>query len=126
MELTDQYGEKQVFPFEDEYSVGAPSATIANVDMNVVYRGYKNKMEISVPGISSDKLRVSAQGGTIVKEGQYYICTPSAASESICRRRRKSTKYGKQQVQSKNIAKPNSLLANQWRKLVTRQEQSYT
>ena len=83
LELTDQYGEKQVFPFEDEYSVGAPSATIANVDMNVVYRGYKNKMEISVPGISSDKLRVSAQGGTIVKEGQYYICTPSAASEII-------------------------------------------
>ena len=83
LELTDQYGEKQVFPFEDEYSVGAPSATIANVDMNVVYRGYKNKMEISVPGISSDKLRVSAQGGTIVKEGQYYICTPSAASEIV-------------------------------------------
>ena len=79
LEITDQYGEKQVYPFQDEYSVGAPTATIANTDMNVVYRGYDNKMEISVPGVASDKLRVSADGATMTKNGNYYICKPSAA-----------------------------------------------
>lgn len=79
LEIIDQYGEKQVYPFEDEYSVGAPSATIANIDMNVVYRGFDNKMEISVPGVASDKLRVSAEGATMTKNGNYYICKPTAA-----------------------------------------------
>lgn len=81
LEVIDQYGEKQVYPFEDEYSVGAPNATIANIDMNVVYRGYENKMEISVPGVASDKLRVSAEGATMTKSGGYYICKPTAAQK---------------------------------------------
>lgn len=81
LEVVDQYGEKQIYPFEDEYTVGAPNATIANVDMNVVYRGYENKMAISVPGISSEKLRVSAEGASINKSGNLYICKPTAQSK---------------------------------------------
>jgi gliding motility-associated protein GldM len=67
--------------YESEYTVGAPTATIANQDMNVVYRGYDNRMEISVPGVPSEKLRVSANGATMQKEGNVYICKPSKDGE---------------------------------------------
>ena len=78
LEMIDQYGAVQTYAFEDQYMVSAPAATVANIDMNVVYRGYDNKMEISVPGIAESQLRVSANGATITKSGAQYICKPSA------------------------------------------------
>ena len=78
LEMIDQYGATQTYEFEDQYMVSAPAATVANVDMNVVYRGYDNKMEISVPGLADSQLRVSANGATMTKSGNQYICKPSA------------------------------------------------
>ncbi len=80
LEITDPQGEIQAYEFEDEYTVGAPSATIANIDMNVVYRGYNNRMEISVPGIASEKLSVSATGASLTKSGNTWVCKPAANS----------------------------------------------
>ena len=78
LEMIDQYGATQVYTFEDQYMVSAPAATVANIDMNVVYKGYDNKMEISVPGIAESQLRVTANGATMTKKGNQYICKPSA------------------------------------------------
>ncbi len=80
LEMIDQYGATQTYEFEDQYMVSAPAATVANIDMNVVYRGYDNKMEISVPGLADSQLRVSIAGnaGSITKSGNQYICKPSA------------------------------------------------
>ena len=78
LEMIDQYGATQTYEFEDQYMVSAPAATVANIDMNVVYRGYDNKMEISVPGLADSQLRVSANGATMTKSGNQYICKPSA------------------------------------------------
>ena len=78
LEMIDQYGATQVYTFEDQYMVSAPAATVANIDMNVVYKGYDNKMEISVPGIGESQLRVSATGASITKSGSQYICKPTA------------------------------------------------
>lgn len=78
LEMIDQYGATQTYEFEDQYMVSAPAATVANIDMNVVYRGYDNKMEISVPGLADSQLRVSANGASITKSGNQYICKPSA------------------------------------------------
>ena len=78
LEMIDQYGATQVYAFEDQYMVSAPAATVANIDMNVVYKGYDNKMEISVPGIAESQLRVSAAGASITKSGNQYICKPTA------------------------------------------------
>ena len=78
LEMIDQYGATQTYTFEDEYMVSAPAATVANIDMNVVYKGYDNKMEISVPGIAESQLRVTANGATMTKTGNQYICKPSA------------------------------------------------
>lgn len=81
LEMIDQYGATQTYEFEDQYMVSAPAATVANIDMNVVYRGYDNKMEISVPGLADSQLRVSATGASISKSGNQYICKPSADRE---------------------------------------------
>ena len=78
LEIAGPDGSMVAYHFEDQYMVSAPAATVANVDMNVVYRGYDNKMEISVPGIADSQLRVSANGATMTKSGNQYICKPTA------------------------------------------------
>lgn len=57
------------YPFEGQFTVGAPQATIANTECNVLYRSYANKMSISVPGVSSDALTVSCPRATVTKVG---------------------------------------------------------
>jgi gliding motility-associated protein GldM len=81
LEMIDQYGAVQSYEFEDQYMVSAPVATVANVDMNVVYKGYDNRMEISVPGVAASQLRVSATGASMTKSGNQYICKPTADRE---------------------------------------------
>lgn len=78
LEIAGPDGNMVAYHFEDQYMVSAPAATVANIDMNVVYRGYDNKMEISVPGLADSQLRVSANGASITKSGNQYICKPSA------------------------------------------------
>lgn len=76
-------GERQAYPFETEYSVAPPNATIANEEMNVVYRGYQNIMQIAVPGISSSKLSVSAAGASFTKNGDKWICKVDGSANEI-------------------------------------------
>lgn len=59
-----------------QYVVGKPSATMSNVDLNVVYRGYDNKFRISVPGVPESSIRVSASGASITRSGDFYIVRP--------------------------------------------------
>jgi len=66
------------YTIKDEYAVVPPSATVANQDMNVVYMGYANRMSVSAPGFSSDKLTVTATNANIERSGEYYICRPSS------------------------------------------------
>lgn len=74
-------GVPREYPFKDEYTVGEPSATIANEDMNVVYRGFNNRLKISVPGVSDSKVKVDIVGGTLTKSGSFYICKPSGNAD---------------------------------------------
>ena len=55
-------GETIYLPFEGKYTVGEPTATISNTDLNIMYRGYNNPFSISVPGVASEKLQVRCQG----------------------------------------------------------------
>ena len=81
IEIIGNDGMPQKYPFSTQYSVTAPSATIANMDMNVVYRGYDNRMSVSVPGVSSSKLSCNADGATMTQKGNEWICKPTANSE---------------------------------------------
>jgi len=71
------------YSFKDEYTVGAPSATIANEDMNVVYMGYNNRISVSVPGVATELLQISPSHGSFVKSGAYYIYKPKSYDDVV-------------------------------------------
>lgn len=76
----DQQGEMQYLPFEREYTVGEPTATISNTDLNIMYRGYDNPFSISVPGVSAHLLQVKCAQANIKQEGNLWIIRPNADS----------------------------------------------
>ena len=69
-------GETVYLPFEGKYTVGEPTATISNTDLNIMYRGYNNPFSISVPGVSNEKLQVRCQGASIMKQNGLWIIKP--------------------------------------------------
>lgn len=76
----DQQGVMQYLPFEREYTVGEPTATISNTDLNIMYRGYDNPFSISVPGVSAHLLQVKCAQASIQHDGNMWIIRPSADS----------------------------------------------
>ncbi len=76
-------GEETAYPFESDYSVGEPSVTISNTDLNVMYRDYDNKFSISVPGVSNDKIKVSVNGATIKQSKGLWLIRPTGKSKEI-------------------------------------------
>ena len=79
----DNQGVMKFIPFEREFTVGEPSATISNTDLNIMYRGYDNPFSISVPGISSNQLEVKCKQATITKKNNVWIIKPSAKSADV-------------------------------------------
>ena len=76
----DQQGVMQYLPFEREYTVGEPTATVSNTDLNIMYRGYDNPFSISVPGVSGHLLHVVCDQASIVQKDGLWIIRPSANS----------------------------------------------
>jgi gliding motility-associated protein GldM len=58
-----------------EYEVGERSAAVSADKMNVFYIGVDNPVSVSVAGVSSNKIQVSAKGCNIKKSGQGYVVT---------------------------------------------------
>jgi len=69
--------------FNSSYTViPEPDKAVISADaMNVVYRGVDNPVSVSLPGVSSNNLNVSATGGSITKNGSGYIIKPGKSAE---------------------------------------------
>ena len=76
-------GEMENLPFQSEYSVGEPSVTISNNDLNIMYRGYDNKFSISVPGVSNDKVKVSVNGASVHQSAGLWIIKPGDGAKKV-------------------------------------------
>lgn len=50
------------YPFKAEYIVARPSLVVSPTAMNVFYKGVKNPVDVSVPGVASENLQVSITG----------------------------------------------------------------
>ncbi len=63
------------FPFRNEFQVAQGSVTISPTKMNVFYIGVDNPVDISAPGVPSDKIypSISGGGGSIRRSGKGYI-----------------------------------------------------
>ncbi|MBN8695684.1 MAG: gliding motility protein GldM [Bacteroidetes bacterium] len=69
IKMTSPKGKEMQFPFKSEYIVAKPALTVAVEKMNVVYRGLDNPISVSVPGIPTERLSVSATNATLVNLG---------------------------------------------------------
>lgn len=110
----DQQGVMQYLPFEREYTVGEPSATISNTDLNIMYRGYNNPFSISVPGVSNNMLTVKCAQATIAKENDMWIIKPNASApdkldiEVFANIDGRSTLMGSHSYRVKNLPRPDA------------------
>lgn len=110
----DQQGVMQYLPFEREYTVGEPSATISNTDLNIMYRGYDNPFSISVPGVSSHKLKIQCAGAAITQKDGIWIIKPGANApdkmtiEVYANLNGKETLMGSHVYRVKNLPRPDA------------------
>ena len=68
----------KMYPFNGEYQVAKQSVVVSPTKMNVLYiLGDKvgNPVDISVPGVSKDKISASCNNGKIIKKGTLGKCT---------------------------------------------------
>lgn len=78
-------GQSNYNPFESE-NTGNLSAIVSPIKMNVLYRGVKNPISISVPGVSAGLVKASITGGTLTPDGRengVYIAEVYGGSEAI-------------------------------------------
>ncbi len=106
-------GKFKTYKISGEYLVSRPSVVISPVKMNVFYEGVENPVEISVPGIPSENLKVSITNAKSVKKGNQYIVSPhrgSAGSESVisvvARVNNKDQSLGRQKFRIKRVPNP--------------------
>lgn len=111
-----QDGSVNWYPFKEEYMVAKPALVVSAVDMNVLYKGPDIAMNISVPGVPSEKLKVaiSGSGNSIRKTAAgKYVCKLSnrsprdvAISCSVENDDGSYTPVGKMQYVAKKLPKP--------------------
>ncbi len=65
IEIQTPGGIKKRYPFEAEYTVSEAALVISPIKMNVFYLGVENPVDISVPGLTKDKLTVTMDNGKI-------------------------------------------------------------
>ena len=72
-------------PFKFNYSVGAPNAAVSAADLQVLYRGWNNKIKVSASGYNPESVKVSCSGCSISsapdKDGNYTAKAPSGRSK---------------------------------------------
>jgi gliding motility-associated protein GldM len=56
------------YPFESAYVVGEPNVIVSPTAMNVMYYGIPNPIDVSVPGISPDKISIKVINGSFTTE----------------------------------------------------------
>jgi gliding motility-associated protein GldM len=80
-------GTMRSYAFNSQYSVGVPNVVVSPTAMNVLYQGIKNPLDISVPGVGSDKLTVRMTNGN-VNRGKYkdyrgeYVAEPRTVGQN--------------------------------------------
>jgi gliding motility-associated protein GldM len=80
-------GSIRSYKFDQKYSVGMPNVVVSPTAMNVLYQGIQNPLDISVPGVGSDKLTVRMTNGDI-KRGKYkdyrgeYVAQPRTVGQN--------------------------------------------
>ena len=115
--INPKTGEKNYYPFENEYQVARPFAVVSPDKMNVLYIGVDNPISISVPGFPADKIVASiTQGSLAGGNGKYTakVTNSSApANISVAVKTEDGTKsMGVSEFRVKRIPDPKVMVGN--------------
>ena len=93
IELKAPDGTIKSYPFESSYFVGEPNVIVSPTAMNVMYMGIPNPIDVSVPGISPDKIHIKVVNGSFTTErvknskGEYFkgswAVKPNAVGQDV-------------------------------------------
>jgi hypothetical protein len=78
--MVEIQGQKKWEPWKFNYTVGKPSGAVSLPEMNVLYRGYDNKVQGAVSGFVDYKL--SGSNVSLSKKGDMYIGKPGSGREA--------------------------------------------
>jgi gliding motility-associated protein GldM len=100
---------------KQSYTVAKPALVVSPTAMNVFYRGLENPVEVSVPGVPTDKLEISisnanksgSNGIFMVKPGKGTDCEVSVSAEI----NGKKQNFGKKPFRVKNVPDPKPYFA---------------
>jgi len=92
------------------YTVAKPALVVSPTAMNVFYRGLENPVEVSVPGVPTDKLEIAisnanksgSNGNFMVKPGNGQTCEVTVSAEI----NGKKQNFGKKEFRVKNVPDP--------------------
>lgn len=92
------------------YTVAKPALVVSPTAMNVFYRGLDNPVEVSVPGVPTEKLEIAisnasksgSNGNFLVKPGSATTCEVSVSAEI----NGKKQNFGKKEFRVKNVPDP--------------------
>lgn len=68
-------------PFESDYTVIEPMATVSATMMNVLYAGIDNPIGISVPGVPMNQISATMTNGTLTRNGDHWVARPAGVGK---------------------------------------------
>ena len=81
------------YPFSSEYVVGEQNLIVSPTAMNVMYAGLANPIDVSVPGVSPNNIKIRINNGTLTNDRErgsggrtfkgMYAVRPSAAGQNV-------------------------------------------
>ncbi|MGM0478644.1 MAG: hypothetical protein ACQERC_05425 [Bacteroidota bacterium] len=75
-------GKEELIPWDFRYTVGEPSGTVSLPEMNVLYRGYDNKVEGAASGFPDYQLSPGSNISALSRSGEFYSAKPGSAREA--------------------------------------------
>lgn len=69
-------------PFQSEYTVIEPSATVSATMMNVLYAGIDNPIDISVPGVPMQQVSASISNGSLSRSGDHWVARVASPGQN--------------------------------------------
>lgn len=83
IKVKSKSGAEMSYPFNQEYFVIAPTATVSADKMNVFYIGVPNPVSISVPGVPNDQVRASISNGSLSGGNGKYTVNVTTVGECV-------------------------------------------
>ena len=76
LDVTRGDGTTSRYPFQSDYTVIEPTATVSATMMNVLYAGINNPISISVPGVAQNAVSATMTNGSLTRSGDHWNAHP--------------------------------------------------